>query len=261
MSILRLVIFDVDGTLAETERDGHRVAFNRAFERLGLPDRWDEDFYGDLLRVTGGRERLYLYFDRYRPLPGTERDQLVEELHRLKNEAFRRLIDESFMAPRSGILRLLDALHHQGLTTAVATTGSRSWVEPLLEGLFGRDRLSRIALIITGEDVTRKKPDPEVYTLTISKLGSSPQEALAIEDSQNGLDAAKGAGLPCVITRSSYSRGDDFSQADLVLEDLGAPGAPCRVLSNAHPIDVGDVIDVETLLRLHHRATASRDAS
>ncbi len=259
--MLRVVILDVDGTLAETERNGHRVAFNRAFEHVGLSDRWDEDFYGELLGVTGGRERLHFYFERYRPLPGTERDQLVEELHRVKNEAFRRLIDESFMAPRPGILRLLDELHHQGLTTAVATTGSRSWVESLLEGLLGRDRLSRIALMITGEDVTRKKPDPEVYTLTLSKLGSSPQEALAIEDSQNGLDAAKGAALPCVIIRSSYSRDDDFSQADLVLEDLGAPGAPCRVLSNAHRIDVGDVIDVETLHRLHYRATAPPDVS
>lgn len=254
MSILRVVIFDVDGTLAETERDGHRVAFNHAFERLGLPDRWNEDLYGELLWVTGGKERLRYYFDRYRPMPRSERDRLVEELHRIKNEAFRRLIDESPMAPRPGILRLFDELHEAGLTTAVATTGSRAWVVPLLERLLGRDRVSCIALIITGEDVTHKKPNPEAYTLTLSRLGNSPQEALALEDSRNGLEAAKAAGLPCLIVRSRYSRDHDFSQADLAVEELGGSGVPCRVLVNAHRIDVGDVIDVETLRCLHHRA-------
>ncbi|MFQ5988900.1 MAG: HAD-IA family hydrolase [Candidatus Methylomirabilales bacterium] len=256
-----MVIFDVDGTLVETERDGHRVAFNHAFERMGLPDRWDEALYGELLCVTGGRERLHFYFDRYRPLPDAERDRLVQELHGIKTQAFRQLIDESLLTARPGILRLLDEFHHKCFTTAVATTGSRGWVEPLLEGVLGQDRFSRIALIVTGEDVARKKPDPEAYTLALSKLRVSPEEALAIEDSRNGLEAAKAAGLPCLIIRSSYSYNDDFSRADLALEELGGPGMPCRVLFNAHHIDVEDVIDVETLQRLHQRATALRDLS
>ena len=256
MSRLRVVTFDVDGTLAETERDGHRVAFNHAFERLGLPDRWDEAFYGELLCVTGGRERLHFYFDRYRPVPDAERERLVQKLHRIKTQAFRQLIDQSLLTARPGILRLLDNLHRQGLTTAVVTTGSRAWVEPLLEGVLGGDRFCRIALIVTGEDVARKKPDPEAYTHALSKLRVSPQEALAIEDSRNGLEAAKAAGLPCLIIRSSYSYNDDFSRADLALEELGDPGMPCRVLFNAHHIDVQDMIDVETLQRLHHQATA-----
>ncbi len=259
LSMLRAVIFDVDGTLAETERDGHRVAFNRAFERLGLPDRWDETLYGKLLWVAGGRERLRFYFDRYRPMPVAERDRLVEELHRVKTHAFRQLIDQSLMTPRPGMLRIFDELHQEGLTTAVATTGSRAWVEPLLEGLLGRDRYCLIALITTGEDVVRKKPDPEAYQVTLAKLGISPQEALAIEDSRNGLEAAKRAGLTCIIVRSSYSRNDNFHQADLAVDEFGSPGVPCRVLFNAHRIAVGDVIDAQTLLRLHHRATAPND--
>jgi len=254
--MLHAVVFDLDGTLAETERDGHCVAFNLAFERLGLPDRWDGALYGELLWVAGGKERIRFYFDRYRPLPASERDRLAVELHRLKNEAFRQLTDEARIPPRPGILRLLDELHREGLITAVATTGSREWVEPLLERLLGRDRSSRFALIVTGEDVARKKPDPEVYILTLSKLGLSPQEALAVEDSQNGLEAAKRAELPCLLIPSGYSRDHDLSTADLVVDELGDPGMPSRILMNSHGIEIGEVIDVETLRRLHQAATA-----
>jgi HAD superfamily hydrolase (TIGR01509 family) len=259
--MLHTVIFDLDGTLAETERDGHRVAFNHAFERLGLPDRWDEALYGELLWVTGGKERLHFYFDRYRPLPASERDRLVGALHRVKNAAFRQLIEELCIAPRPGILRLFDELHGEGVTTAVATTGSREWVEPLLERLLGRDRFSRIAAVTTGEDVTRKKPDPEAYTVTLSKLSSSPRQALAIEDSRNGLDAAKAAGLPCLIVRSSYSRDHDLSEADLAVDELGDPGLPCRVLFNPRRLAVGGVIDIQTLRHLHREAGAPRAPS
>jgi len=257
MSRLQVAIFDVDGTLAETERDGHRVAFNHAFERLGLPDRWGEGLYGELLWVAGGKERLRFYFDRYRPLLAAERDRLVPELHRVKNEAFRQLVEGCDIFPRPGILRLFDELHREGVTTAVATTGSRAWVEPLLEKLLGRDRFSRITLVITGEDVARKKPDPEAYRVTLSKLAIRPEQALAIEDSQNGLEAAKGAALSCVIIPSSYCRNHDFSQADFVVEELGDPGLRSRVLYNPHGIEVGEVIDTVTLHRLHHRSTAS----
>lgn len=254
--MLQAVIFDVDGTLAETERDGHLVAFNWAFARMGLPDRWDEALYGELLWVAGGKERLRHYFDRYRPLPASERDRLALELHRMKHEAFRHLIEEALIPPRPGILRLFDELHREGIITAVATTGSRAWVEPLLEKLLGRDRFTRLALIVTGEDVARKKPDPEAYTLTLAKLGFSPEEALAVEDSQNGVEAAKRAGIPCLVIPSHYSLDHDFRLADLVVGELGDPGIPTRVLLNPHGIEVGEMIDVETLRQLHQRATA-----
>lgn len=255
--MLRAVIFDVDGTLAETERDGHRDAFNRAFERLGLPDRWDELLYDQLVRVAGSRERLAHYFDRHRSLSAAERERLAEEAYRIKNEEFRRLVAAGRIRVRPGILRLIDTLQAGGLLTAVATAGSRGVIQPLLEKLLGRDRVSRLAAIVTGEDVARKKPDPEVYRLTLSKLRLSPCEALVVEDSQNGLEAAKAAGLPCLIVPSHYRWSHDFGRADLIVEELGDPGVPSRVLYNPHGITVDTRVEMETLCQLHRAAIAA----
>jgi HAD superfamily hydrolase (TIGR01509 family) len=252
--MLRAVIFDVDGTLVDTEREGHLVAFNRAFERLGLADRWDDALYGKLLRVAGGKERLAHYFDRYRPLPSAERDRLAAELHRLKNKIFVGMLSETAIPPRGGVTRLLDELASEGFLLAVATTGSRQWLEPLLSGALGSERLARFSVVITGESTAKKKPDPEAYVLALRELGCSADEALAVEDSENGVRAAGGAGLVCLAARGAYSEESDLSVADLVVDGFGDETAPLKVLFNPHGIRVGRMIAADTLRSLHNAA-------
>jgi len=252
---LRAVVFDVDGTLAETERDGHRVAFNRAFRRLGLPDRWDEALYGRLLWVAGGRERLRFYFDTFRPELRAD-DNLIRRLHDLKNQEFRRLVAQGRVRPRPGVRRLVRELTDRGVAVGVATTGSREWVEPLLATLLGRELAGRLGVVVTGEDVRRKKPDPEAYLLALGRLGVTAAEAVAVEDSQNGLEAAKAAGLPCLVVVGFYStEGHDFGRADLVTDGFGEPGRPARVLFNPHGLAVNGLVTAELLAELCRRAT------
>ncbi|MCA3747834.1 MAG: HAD-IA family hydrolase [Rubrobacter sp.] len=254
-SELGAVIFDVDGTLAETERHGHRVAFNRAFEKAGLADRWDEKLYGELLEVAGGRERILHYLRARRPEPPEEPERLAAELHKSKVEEFRKLIRSGGLEARPGVLRLIDELHGAGVALAVATTGTRSAVLELLEclrpGLAGR-----FTVILTADEAPAKKPDPQVYEMALSKLGLPASQVLAVEDSRNGLLAARNAGIPCLVTVSEYNAGESFGEADLVLDGLGEPGAPAEVLLDPHGVapEGRVVVDTQLLRKLMRRA-------
>jgi HAD superfamily hydrolase (TIGR01509 family) len=248
--MLSAVIFDVDGTLADTERYGHRVAFNRAFERLDQPDRWDESFYGQLLRIGGGKERLKHYLERYRKMSAEESESLAAQLHKAKNAAFKELIEEGAIPVRPGVIRLLDELERGSITVAVATTGSREWVTLLLPSLLGETRAARFTAIVTGDEVSLHKPDPEVYRLALDRLGCPPELALAIEDSYNGVEAAKRAGLGCLAVRNGYSENQDLTTSDLVVDGFGDSGTPPRVLHNPLGLQVDAQVDLETLRQL-----------
>jgi len=256
---LKAIIFDVDGTLVETERQGHRVAFNRAFERTKLPDRWDEDLYGELLSVAGGRERLLHYFGERCQNPPGDPEALAAELHGLKVEEFAALARDGLDA-RSGILRLLNELRRERITTAVATTGTRGPVLDLLRGL-GSGHAARFAAVLTAQEAPKKKPDPQVYDMALARLGLSPCEALTVEDSRNGLLAAKSAGLSCLVTVSDYSADESFSEADLVVRSLGEPDTPAEVLSDPHGLTTRDnvVVDLRLLRSLHQSCVRAGD--
>jgi HAD superfamily hydrolase (TIGR01509 family) len=222
---LEAVVFDVDGTLAETERDGHRVAFNAAFKRHRLPFHWSVEEYGDLLAVKGGHRRLETYLAS-RGVDDTE--GLAMEIHRTKTVLFSRWIRLGVgFKERPGARALLAGLRASGVRLAVASTGRRDWVEPLLRRLFADVPFE---VVVAGDDVRRLKPDPEGYGLALDRLQVPPERALAIEDSPSGLAAARAAGLACVVVVSSYNLGADFSGASAVVEGYlpgdGKPSGP-----------------------------------
>lgn len=240
------VVFDVDGTLVDSERHGHRVAFNEAFAEAGLPYRWDEELYGELLAVSGGRRRLHHYLTEQGHTPAAEIDTLATRLHEDKTERFRTLAAEGHIPARPGVERLLDELAAAGVTLAVASTGQRTWVEPLLDRLFGLDRF---ACVVGGEDVSRLKPDPEAYQEALRQLGASPEQVVAVEDSAKGVAAAVDAGLVCLDVVNDYTRAEVPEGAALVVDGFGNPGRVRVLRGRAEALDDG-AVTASTLGRL-----------
>lgn len=222
MGSLKALLWDVDGTVAETERDGHRVAFNLAFGALSLPWHWGVERYGELLQVTGGRERL-LHFMQGRtdaPADAAGREALARELHRRKNAFYAERVAQGGIAARPGVLRLVDACEQQGVRQAVATTTSTGNVETLFSSLWGARWRERFPVVVCAEDAPAKKPDPLVYRIALDRLGVAAADAFAIEDSPNGLAAARAAGIRCGVTPSAYFAQDHFAGAAWQAPDL-----------------------------------------
>jgi HAD superfamily hydrolase (TIGR01509 family) len=223
--VLRALIWDVDGTVAETERDGHRVAFNRAFEEAGAPWRWDVAEYAELLEVTGGRERILAYLKRRAdaPVREAEREALARRLHPRKNAVYAELVAQGGIAARPGVLRLMDECRAEGVALAIATTTGRANVDALFASQLGGDWEARFGAVVCAEDAPDKKPLPQAYRLALQRLGVSAGEAFALEDSPNGLKAARAAGIACGVTRSAYFADAHFEGAAWVRDDLDAP--------------------------------------
>ena len=223
--MLKAIIFDCDGVLVDTERDGHRVGFNRAFEQFGIDAEWDVPLYGKLLQVAGGKERMRAYFDEYgwpedKVAEFGGRDELILALHKAKTEITAGLVSEGALPLRPGISRIVDEAIAAGVKLGVCTTSNPRFIDAVLD-LFGPERKEKFAFVHAGDCVARKKPDPEIYELAKQSLGLPVEQCVVIEDSRNGLLAAKGAGLPCLITTSTYTVDEDFSEADRVVPELG----------------------------------------
>lgn len=215
--MLRALIFDVDGTLAETE-EAHRAAFNDAFADLDLPWRWDRPHYRELLAVAGGKERLRAFLDRHDA--GGTSDERIAALHRRKTAHYTAAVARGGVPFRPGVARLIGEARAAGITLAIATTTSRVNVEALFAGNGDTPPLSAFAAVMTAEDAPAKKPDPQVYRRALDALALPPSACLAIEDSVNGLRAAQAAGIPVLVTESVYTVGDPFPGAAAVLPDL-----------------------------------------
>jgi HAD superfamily hydrolase (TIGR01509 family) len=246
------LIFDCDGVLADTERFGHLPAFNQAFEAEGVPVRWSEEEYGERLKIGGGKERMASLlteeFVREHGLPADPQGQkeLLARWHKRKTAAYTEMVGSGALPGRPGIARIIDDALAAGWKVAVASTSAEESVRAVLEHAVGEQQAARIALF-AGDAVPAKKPDPGIYLLALERTGSSPEHTLAIEDSRNGMLAAVGAGLRCVVTVSSYTQDEDFSEAVLVVSTLGDPEEPTRVLANRSGASPGNHITLDDL--------------
>lgn len=252
---LRALLFDIDGTLADTEPRGHLPAYNRAFKDLGLDWRWSKKLYRELLLLPGGRERIGHFIEKHAPDLGIHRDEIerdreawIESLHRLKSQHFRRRLEAGEVPLRSGIRRLMLEAHAAGLQLGLVTNASRATLEPFMEHTLDPELRDCVNVIVSGEEVEHKKPAPDLYRLAMQRLERDPEECIALEDSAMGLESARAAGLAVVVTINADTHRQDFSEALLVVDQLGEPGSPCQVLDDASR-DV-NCVDVPLLKRL-----------
>jgi HAD superfamily hydrolase (TIGR01509 family) len=253
---LRALIWDVDGTLAETERDGHREAFNDAFASMGLPWRWGVERYGVLLSTSGGLERLQrdLAERDDAPRSAVERLALARELHRRKNTAYLRRMADGAIVLRPGASRLMQEARDADALLAIATTTGRANVNALLSRQLGAAWSDDFAAVLCAEDAPLKKPHPQVYALALQRLQLQPHEAIAVEDSPNGMNSARAAGLQVLLTRSAYFASCDASDALVVCNGLDAP-------ASAHGVPTATRVHWAWLCDVHRRVLRTRAAA
>jgi HAD superfamily hydrolase (TIGR01509 family) len=255
---LTTLLFDCDGVLADTERFGHLPAFNATFREFGLPVEWSAEEYGRLLQIGGGKERMATLltpeFVAATGLPSDPDGQAAElaRWHARKTAIYTEMVGAGRLPPRPGIQRIIAEAQDAGWTLGVASTSAEASVRAILDVAAGVERAARFDLVLAGDVVAHKKPAPDIYRLAVERLGVRQAEVLVIEDSRNGLLAAAGAGLLCLVTVSDYTADEDFSEAALVVTSLGDPdGAVAQVLanrSNATPGAWITLADLEAVL-------------
>jgi HAD superfamily hydrolase (TIGR01509 family) len=223
MTTLRGIFFDQDGVIIDTERDGHRVAFNETFKAFGYDFQWGVDEYHQLLQIAGGKERIKHYMQTHAihaQVKPDELDELIKRMHKVKTQKFIQLIESGQLPLRPGVQRFMQEANQAGLIMGICTTSDVEAARAIADKILADIPLD---FVLAGDMVTRKKPDPEIYDKALRYTSLSPAECVVIEDSRNGLLAAKGAGLRVIATTNPYTEQEDLHEADLVLTCLGDP--------------------------------------
>lgn len=232
MPDLKALIFDVDGTLADTEKDGHRVAFNLAFADAGLDWDWTIDIYEDLLTVTGGKERMKYFLDKYNPDfdQPDDLDSYIADMHKAKTVHYTNLLSRGLIPLRPGVKRILNEAREKGYRLAIATTTTPANVEALLTHTLGEESMDWFEVIAAGDIVPAKKPAPDIYDWALEKMNLKAEDCIAFEDSRNGILSSLGANLKTIITINDYTKDHDFTGAAIVLDQYGEPNSTFTVL-------------------------------
>jgi HAD superfamily hydrolase (TIGR01509 family) len=230
MTKIKAIFFDQDGVIIDTERDGHRVSFNMTFKEFGFTDEWSVDYYHELLQIAGGKERMKhhsLTRGFSTPVPPEQIDELVKNMHKRKTALFVELIESGKLPLRPGIHRFMKEAMDAGLKIAVCTTSNEQAAKAITEKILSDIKFD---LVLAGDVVSKKKPDPEIYNLALSKMGLKPEEVLVVEDSKNGVLAGKAAGMKVVVTTNYYTEKEDVSSGDVIVTCLGDPGGEKGVM-------------------------------
>jgi HAD superfamily hydrolase (TIGR01509 family) len=223
MAQIKAVLFDQDGVIIDTERDGHRVSFNMTFKEFGFTDEWSVEYYHELLQVAGGKERMKHHWKTKgfsKPLTEEEIDNLVKEMHKRKTALFVELIETGKLPLRPGIHRFMKEAMEAGIQVGVCTTSNEQAAKAITEKILADIKFD---IVLAGDVVKNKKPDPEIYNLALSKLGLKPEEVMVVEDSKNGVKASKAAGIQTIVTTNGYTEKEDVEAGDIIVSCLGDP--------------------------------------
>jgi HAD superfamily hydrolase (TIGR01509 family) len=250
MSRIKAVFFDQDGVIIDTERDGHRVSFNMTFKEFGFTDEWDVEYYHELLQVGGGKERMKQHWRTRgfsRPMSAEEIDNLVKEMHKRKTALFVELIETGKLPLRPGLHRFMKEAMDAGLKIAICTTSNEQAAKAITEKVLSDIKFD---LVLAGDVVNKKKPDPEIYNLALSNLGLRPEEAFVVEDSKNGVTASKAAGIKTIVTTNHYTENEDVNAGDVIVSSLGDTNGEKAVMRKGGIKDFDGVVHVTQLMEL-----------
>jgi HAD superfamily hydrolase (TIGR01509 family) len=242
---IKAIFFDQDGVIIDTERDGHRVAFNETFKHYGYDFEWDVDYYHELLQVAGGKERMkhHLHTKGFGvEVKPEDEDELIKDMHKYKTQTFVELIESGRLPLRPGVKRFMQEGMDAGLTLGVCTTSNVKSAHAVAYNIL---KDIQFEFVLAGDMVSKKKPDPEIYNLALEKTGLKPDEVVVIEDSRNGVLAAKAAGLYIVATTNVYTEKEDLSDADIIVTSLGDPDGEHGLLKKG-----GDGLDYDGVLHV-----------